>query len=86
MDALLEEYLAKVKGGEEVLAARRRELTERPPEAQTDQTREEDRLLGLQRAGRIRLGSGRLPEGFWGLPRPADPENSVRRALDEDRG
>jgi hypothetical protein len=85
MDALLEEYLQKVEGGEEVLAARRREL----PSAETEaarRMREEERLMSLERVGRARVGSGRLPEGFWELPRPDDPEGSVRRALEEDRG
>ncbi len=84
MDVLLEEYLRKVEGGEEVLAARRREL---PPETEAARRmREEERLMFLERAGRARVGSGRLPEGFWELPRPDDPDDSVRRALDEDRG
>lgn len=84
MDALLEEYLRKVEGGKEVLAAQRREL---PPEtAAARQIREEEHLISLERAGRARVGSGRLPEGFWELARPDDPEDSVRRALDEDRG
>jgi hypothetical protein len=85
MDASLEEYLRKVEGGEEVLAARRREL----PPVETEAARrmhEEKRLISLERTGRARVGSGRLPNGFWELPRPDDPEDSVRRALEEDRG
>ncbi len=89
MDAQLEEYLAKVEGGEEVLAARRRELASkaRPPETEAARKiREEDRLIHLQREERVRIGSGRLPDDFWDLPRPEDPEDSVRQALNEDRG
>lgn len=77
MDTLLEEYLSKVKGGKEVLTARRRELADRPPETEAARKiREEDRLMHLQREGRVRIGSGRLPDDFWDLPRPDDPEYS----------
>jgi hypothetical protein len=89
MDALLEEYLSKVEGGKEVLAARKPELAGeiQLPEAEAAmKIREEDRLMHLQRAGRVRVGSSRLSDEFWDLPRPDDPEDSVRRALDQDRG
>jgi hypothetical protein len=42
-------------------------------------------LLELERAGLIRLGKGRLPEGFWKLPRPRDPKGRVLKALLEER-
>ncbi len=87
MDAQLEKYLAKVEGGEEVLTARRRELAERPPKTEAARKiREEDHLMHLQREERVRLGSGRVTDDFWDLPRPDDPEDSVRQALNEDRG
>lgn len=82
-DTRLEEYLAKVEGGGEVLAAREHELNAR---LQAERgANEQDRLTLLARAGELRLGSGRLPDNFWELSRPEDPENSVRRALEEDR-
>jgi hypothetical protein len=86
MEARLEEYLRKVKGGEEVLAARNRELAERPPVSKPAyRTREEDRLLQLEREGVVKRGTGMLPDGFWELPIPEDPEGLLRKALEEDR-
>ena len=46
----------------------------------------EDHLNELERKGHIKRGTGTLPDWFWTLPRPKDPEASVRRALYEDRG
>lgn len=43
------------------------------------------RLKELEHKGEIRLGSGKLPDGFWAMPLPRDPEGSVRQALIEDR-
>src|SRR5215211_2150370 len=45
----------------------------------------EDYLSLLERTGELRRGSGRLPDDFWDLPRPEDPEGLVRRAVQEDR-
>jgi hypothetical protein len=45
----------------------------------------EDYLRLLVRTGELRRGSGRLPDDFWDLPRPEDPDASVRRAVQEDR-
>lgn len=86
MDALLEEHLAKVKGGKETLAAMRREMAENRPETRAARNiREEERLMLLERAGEARRGTGTLSEDFWELPMPEDPGDSVRRALKEDR-
>lgn len=87
MDALLEEHLKEVERAEADLAPKRRELAERSSETKAAKSvREEDRLMGLERKGHLRRGTGRLPEGFWDLPRPEDPTDSVRQALEEDRG
>jgi len=39
----------------------------------------------MARAGLIRLGSGKLPKGFWKMPRPAVPTAAVLKALLEER-
>lgn len=44
-----------------------------------------ERLKNLERKGVVKLGSGGIPEGFWELPMPADPDGLVRQALLEDR-
>lgn len=42
-------------------------------------------LKQLERTGEMKPGSGALPANFWDLPRPEDPEGSVRLAVQEDR-
>ena len=84
--AQLAELLRKVEGGQEVLDAMERELVEPPVETEAAQKiREEGDLMHLESAGAIRRGSRKLPTNFWDLPRPDDPDDSVRRALGEDR-
>lgn len=86
MKVRLEEYLKKVEGGEEVLAARNRELAKTPPATETmRRSQVEDRLLRLEREGVVKQGTGMLPDGFWELPIPEDSEGLVRKALEEDR-
>lgn len=51
----------------------------------SEERREWERLKEMEREGKARLGSGRLPKGFWEMPRPEDPEGLVRKALEEDR-
>lgn len=46
---------------------------------------ERKRLKGLEFAGEVRLGSGKLPAGFWDMPKPHDPEGRARSILAEDR-
>ncbi len=43
------------------------------------------RMRELERRGLVTLGTGRLPEGFWDFPQPDDPDDSVLKALLEDR-
>lgn len=86
MDALFEQNLTKVEGGEETLAAMRREMAEdRWGVEAAHITREEELMVALARAGEAKRGTGELPASFWDLPMPEDPSDSVRRALEEDR-
>ncbi len=45
----------------------------------------EDYLRLLERTGEMKRGSAGLPDDFWDLPRPEDPDASVRLAVREDR-
>ena len=56
-----------------------------PPE--TDKEKKERELIReLARKGKLRTrGSGRVPDDFWDMPRPKDPEGLARRYLIEDR-
>jgi hypothetical protein len=46
---------------------------------------EEERLREMSRRGEIVLGLGGMPEGFWEMPRPEDPEGAMRQILIEGR-
>jgi hypothetical protein len=83
---LLEEMLAQVEGGQDVLDEMERERASRLSETETARKiRDENILMYLEREGTIKRGSGKLPTNFWDLPRPDDPDNSVRRTIEEDR-
>lgn len=43
------------------------------------------RLLALENAGMAKIGTGKLPKGFWELPRPKDPKNLAIKALLKER-
>ena len=80
------ELLKKIEGGQDVLDAMERDFVE--PSMETGaarKIREEGDLMQLESDGVIRRGSRKLPANFWDLPRPDDPDDSVRRALGEDR-
>jgi prevent-host-death family protein len=84
LKAQLSRYLARVKAGEEILVTERNVPVARivpvGPLAGGDEG-----LRKLEGQGLMRLGSGKLPKGFWKLPRPRDPKASVRKAVAEER-
>ncbi len=49
-----------------------------------EELKEKERLM---RSGELILkrGTGKIPEKFWTMPRPKDPEGLARRYLIEDR-
>ncbi len=83
---LLEEMLAQIEGGQDVLDDMKRGRALPPQETEAARKiSDESILMFLEREGTIKRGSGKLPANFWGLPRPEDPDNAVRRAIEEDR-
>lgn len=89
LKARLSEYLSRVKAGEEVLVTDRgRPVARLVPvaagAAPNDET-ETARLRTMEREGLVRLGSGKLPEGFFEKERPADLEGLLRVAALEER-
>lgn len=82
LKAALSEYLARVKAGEEVIVTERGRPIARIVPLSHDA---EAGLAELARAGLIRIGSGRLPRGFWRLPRPATPRGAGVKALLNER-
>lgn len=82
--AEIQQLLERVQGGREVLEERELSVaTRRTPAA--EKIAEDARLMELERRGVIRRGSGSLPSNFWELPRPEDPDGSVRQAVEQDR-
>ncbi len=80
----LSSYLRMVKSGEEIL------VTERDvPVAKivpiSEVGSQPESLRDLERRGLVRLGTGKLPRGFWKLPRGRDAKSGLRSALREER-
>lgn len=84
LKASLSEYLRRVKAGEEVLVTERGKPIARLTPAVNLQAFPEH-LVEMEKQGFIRLGSGKLPKGFWELPRPRDPRGRVKKAALRER-
>ena len=85
LKATLSEHLARVKAGEEVIVTERGRPIAKIIPIGRDSTAMPAHLTELARAGLVRLGSGKIPKGFWKLSRPADPSGAVLKALLEER-
>lgn len=84
LKASLSEYLRSVKAGEEVLVTERgRPIAKLTPAANSDML--PDQLVEMEKQGLIKIGSGKLPKGFWDLPRPKDPKGLVLKAALRER-
>jgi prevent-host-death family protein len=80
----LSEYLRLVKAGEEVFVTERgRPVAKLTPATISDML--PDQLVEMKKQGFIKIGSGKLPEGFWDLPRPKDPKGLVLKAALRER-
>ncbi len=85
LKATLSRYLARVKAGEEVIVTGRGKPVAKIAPLHYDEARVPAHLLELARAGLIRLGTGKLPKGFWKIPRPADPTGAAVKGVLEER-
>ena len=84
LKARLSEYLDRVKAGEEVLITDRGNPVARLlPVSRAGGGR--DIMANMEKRGLVKLGSGKLPRGFWEVPKPEDPGGSVLQALLEER-
>ena len=84
LKASLSKYLRSVKAGEEVLVTERgRPIAKLTPAERSEVFPEE--LIEMEKHGLIKLGSGKLPKGFWELPRPKDPNGLVAKAVLRER-
>src|SRR2546428_8355611 len=85
LKAGLSEYLARVKAGEEVIVTERGKPIAKIVPFGGSQAEIPAHLLEKARAGLIRLGSGKLPKGFWKMPRPTVPGGAGVKAVLEER-
>jgi prevent-host-death family protein len=84
LKASLSEYLRSVKAGEEVLVTERgRPIAKLIPSASSKSL--PDHLVEMEKQGLVKLGSGKLPKGFWNLPRPKDPKGLIVKAVIRER-
>jgi prevent-host-death family protein len=84
LKASLGDYLKSVKAGEEIMITERgRPIAKLSPTKTLDAAAE--RLIEMERHGLIKLGSGKLPKGFWKLPRPKDAKGLVSKAVSQER-
>jgi prevent-host-death family protein len=84
LKASLSEYLRSVKAGEEILITERGRPIAKLTPAESS-TLLPDHLVAMEKQGLIKLGSGKLPKGFWDLPRPKDPKGLVLKAVLRER-
>ncbi len=85
LKATLSEWLARVKAGEEVVVTERGRPIAKIVPLPKGGFAEDPHLLELARAGLVRMGSGKIPPGFWKMPRPKDKRGAGLKALLEER-
>ena len=85
LKATLSACLAKVKAGDEVLVIERGKPIAKLVPLPKNGDKHPAHLRELARAGLIREGTGKLPAGFWRLPRPKDRKRRGLNALLADR-
>jgi prevent-host-death family protein len=85
LKATLSRYLARVKAGEELIVMERGKPIAKLVPIPRHRDMEAAHLTDLVRAGLIRAGSGKLPAGFWKLPRPKDRKRRALQALLTER-
>ena len=84
LKASLSKYLRSVKAGEEVLVTERgRPIAKLTPARSSEMLPEQ--LIEMEKQGLIKLGTGKLPKGFWELTRPKDPKGLVAKAVLRER-
>ena len=84
LKASLSAYLRRVKAGEEILVTERRQpVAKLSPSNRTPVVFQH--LAEMEKPGLVKCGSGKLPKGFWSLPRPKDPKGLILEAVLKER-
>lgn len=84
LKAQLSEQLRHVKQGETVIITERGvPIARLVPIAASD--RWDGDMRELMEAGQVRPGTGELPDAFWNLPAPADPDGGLRATVQAER-
>jgi len=84
LKASLSGYLARVKAGEVVTVTEHGRPIARICPLSPMEHDPRAYLADLDRQGVVRLGPGVIPDAFWGMERPADPEGrALAYVLDE---
>lgn len=84
LKASLSGYLRQVKAGHEVTVTERGKPIAKLVPVQASASLPH-RLRAMEHEGLLSLGTGKLPKGFWSLPRPKDPKGLVLKAVLEER-
>ena len=85
LKASLSEFLDKVRSGEELIVTDRGKPVAKIVPLRRDDLGVPAHLLQLERRGAVRIGTGRLPEGFLERACPKDPEGNGLKSLLEER-
>lgn len=85
LKASLSEYLGKVKAGEEVIVTDRGKPVAKLVPLERDESDMPPHLLTLERAGLVRIGSGKIPREFWRMRRPVDRKGEALTGLLRER-
>ena len=85
LKATLSEYLDKVRSGQELIVTDRGKPVAMIVPLGRDDLEVPAHLLHLEREGAVRIGTGRLPEGFLERRCPKDPDGRGLKSLLEER-
>ena len=86
MMSRIAELRAKVgPTGRGIVRRQTRNPGDTPREAVRQRLDDRERLQEMAERGEIKLGSGKVPDAFWDMPRPDDPGGEVMQALLDER-
>ena len=90
MVSRIEELRAELTSGrgkesEQSKSALPRRSDDTPREVVRERLTDRERRARMEEKGEIKLGSGEIPDAFWKMPRPEDPEGEVMQALLDER-